>query len=231
MAILNRMGRQSTPIFNVVSGIQIFTLQSCRGAVRCLVNGSERIKRKLFRHVESLLCALGALAGYACQANLRAQAIAKGVDPNAPFNIVKTSDGKRYFFGDPLNKALAEDKLSVWSLSAGAAQHVGATSLPDINEIFKHTASSLGSEAFGVPRYPEGHSAGDLPINYVKGLWPALLPIVKKFAPEPVLWPLLFAVALQNAIEMSKGAIAPELALSLVMEAAIPMSKVDLDLV
>ncbi|MCK9609455.1 MAG: hypothetical protein M0R33_23755 [Methylomonas sp.] len=29
-------------------------------------------------HIESVLCALGALAGYSCQANLRAQALAKG---------------------------------------------------------------------------------------------------------------------------------------------------------
>ena len=79
-----------------------------------LING---MKNEKGVHVESLLCALGALAGYSCQANLRAQAIARGLDPNAPFQVVKTNDGEEYYFGDPLNEALAEGKLSVWSLA------------------------------------------------------------------------------------------------------------------
>ena len=180
-------------------------------------------------HAESLFCALGSLAGYACQANLRAQAISKGMDPNAPFIVVKAGDGKPYYFGDPLNQCLAESKFSVWSLSAGAAQHAGAKTLPDINEIFEHSTNALGSEQFGIPRYPTENKAGDLPINYVKALWPLLLPIVKKLEQNPMLWPLLCAFAIQDAIEMTKGTISPEHALSIVMESAIPMSKVDLD--
>jgi len=45
-------------------------------------------------HIESLLCALGSLAGYACQANLRAQAFAKGMRETAAFQTVETSDGR-----------------------------------------------------------------------------------------------------------------------------------------
>ncbi|MFZ2449045.1 MAG: hypothetical protein WAW36_00800 [Methylovulum miyakonense] len=41
-------------------------------------------------HIESLLCALGALAGYSCQANLRAQALAKGMSETAAFQIIAT---------------------------------------------------------------------------------------------------------------------------------------------
>jgi len=179
-------------------------------------------------HVESLFCALGALAGYACQASLRGQAIVRGVDPNAPFNIVNTADGKTYFFGDPLNGALAEEGLSVWALAAGAARHHGATSLPDINEIFQRTASALGTEQFGVPRAIPGHAAGALPAAYLRSLWPALLPIVKKLAGDPVLWPLTYAFAIQEAMAMAKDTLAPHIALTIAMEAAIPMSKVEL---
>src|SRR5262245_52822184 len=38
-------------------------------------------------HAESLLCALGSLAGYACQASLRAQSIIKGQNPDAGFAV------------------------------------------------------------------------------------------------------------------------------------------------
>lgn len=179
-------------------------------------------------HVESLFCALGSLAGYACQANLRAQAVARGMSPNAPFQVVTTKDGKQYYFGDPLNNTLAEGHLSVWSLAAGAAEQAGAKSLPDLKEIFQRTSATLGSESFGIPKYPAGTAAADLPIGYATKLWPVFLPLVKKLAGDPMLWPVAFSFAIQQAILMAKGAIAPENALLIVMEAAVPMSKVHL---
>jgi len=198
--------------------------------------GGKEIFQRLLRglkddrgvHVESLLCALGSLAGYSCQANLRAQAVAKGMDETAALMTISGANGKNYFFGDPLNQALAESKYSVWSLAAGAAQHNGCTNLPDINGIFAHVTETVGTDSFGVPRFPEGHNAGDLPINYLKALWPALFPVVKMFCKEPLEWPFLFGVAIQEALDVGKQAVAPDVALLIVMEAAVPMSKVDL---
>jgi hypothetical protein len=179
-------------------------------------------------HIESLLCALGSLAGYSCQANLRGQALAKGLSETAAFQVVETQDGRRYFFGDPLNQALAESQHSLWGLAAGAAVHAGASDLPDIGEIFKHTSSVLGTDAFGRVRADAGHAAGDLPVNYLKALWPKLFPTVRLFCENPLDWTILYSLAVQQAIEMGKGVIAPALALRIVMESAIPMSKVDL---
>ncbi|OOG47647.1 hypothetical protein B0B52_00965 [Polaromonas sp. A23] len=179
-------------------------------------------------HIESLLCALGALAGYACQANLRAQAQLKGLPETAAFQIVNTTNGKQYFFGDPLNNAVAGSQYSVWGLAGGAAQHAGAKEFPDINELFSHAASTVGGDQFGIPRIPENHKAGDTPINYLKALWPAMLPTVKLFCPTPVDWPILYSLAIQEAIDTAKNVIDPALAFKIVMESAIPMSKVDL---
>jgi hypothetical protein len=179
-------------------------------------------------HIESLLCALGALAGYSCQANLRAQAIAKGMSENAGFQVVGTKDGKKFFLGDPLNNAVAGSQHSVWGLAAGAAQHAGCKTLPDINEIFGHVSKVLGSDEFGIPRLPENHKPQDNPINYLKAFWPALFPTVKLFCPTPVDWPILFSLATQEVIVAGKGVIDPGIALKIVMESAISMSKVDL---
>lgn len=179
-------------------------------------------------HVESLLCALGALAGYSCQANLRAQALLKGLSETTAFTVVDAADGRKYFFGDPLNQALAESQYSVWSLAAASAQHNGCSSLPDIAEIFGHVSKTVGSAEFGIPRIPDGHQPGDSPINYVRNLWPNLLPTLKQFCQKPSEWPILFGLAVQEVMNMSKGVIAPDLALKIVMESAIPMSKVDL---
>lgn len=180
-------------------------------------------------HIESMLCVLGSLAGYSCQANLRAQAVARGMPENAAFQVVGTKDGKKYFFGDPLNNALAESQYSVWGLAAGAAQHVGCNTLPDIKGIFKHTTEVLGSDDYGLPRVPDNHKSNDTPLNYLRTLWPSIHPTVKQFCPNPVDWPILFGLAIQEVIYMGKGIIDPGLALTIVMESAIPMSKVDLD--
>jgi hypothetical protein len=179
-------------------------------------------------HIESLLCALGALAGYACQASLRAQALAANMAETAAFNVIATKDGKEYFFGDPLNNLLANSQFSVWALAGGAAQHNGAKALPDLEEIFQHTASVVGGEKFGIPRVPEKHVAGDLPVNFLKIIWPELFPTLKRFCPDPAGWPILYGFAIQEAMDASKAAIDPALALKIVMESAVPMSKVDL---
>jgi hypothetical protein len=179
-------------------------------------------------HFQSLLTALGALAGYACQANLRAQALEQGKPETAPFQVLTTKDGKEYFFGNNVNKMLAEHQFSVWSLAAGATQHAGATELPDLNDLFKHSASVVGSKQFGIPRIPAEHRPGDMPLAYLKDFWPPLFKTVQLFCPDPIKWPILYGFAIQEAILSSKEVLDPGMTLLIVMESAIPMSKVDL---
>ena len=179
-------------------------------------------------HAESLLCALGALAGYACQASLRADALAKGLPEQAYLTEVGTRDGKKFFFGDALNKPLAESKLSVWNIAASAARQAGCATPPDLAEIFKHSSQVVGSPQFGVPRLPAGHPTGDLPINYVRMFWPALSPEVGKTCPTPDLWPVAYALAVVHAITVAGPTLDPCVALAIVMESAVPMSKIDL---
>jgi hypothetical protein len=181
-------------------------------------------------HVESLLCVLGTLAGYSCQASIRKELIEeKGLSEDKAFVIVECADGSKYYFGDALNKPLAESQYSVWSLSAGAVNHLGAEQLIDINEIFTHVSQTVGSSEFGKLRLPEEHNTGDLPYNYLKALWPVFLPIIQFYCP-PSQWPILFGLAIQECIFFAKDVIDPLLALSIVMESAVAMSKVNLKL-
>ena len=179
-------------------------------------------------HAESLLCALGALAGYSCQASLRADALAKGLPEQAYLTEIGTRDGKKFFFGDVLNKPLAESNLSVWNIAAGAARQAGCATPPDLAEIFKHTSQVVGGPQFGAPRLPAGHPTGDLPINYVRAFWPVLLPEVGKSCAAPDLWPVAFALATVHAITLARSTLDPCVALTIVMESAVPMSRIDL---
>lgn len=181
-------------------------------------------------NIETLLCILGSLAGYSCQESVRAQALAKGIPENSLF-ITMGSETENYFFGDALNAPLAESKYSVWGLAAAAAQKAGCTEFLDVNEIFNHVAGSICSERFGIIRVPENHKPSDKPTEYVKALWPSILPTVKLLCPEHENWPILFGLAIQQAIDAGKSAIDPGMALKIVMESAIPMSKIDLKMV
>jgi hypothetical protein len=179
-------------------------------------------------HIESLLACLGALAGYACQACVRENHARTGAtSPESGLTVASGADGRRYFFGDPLNRLLAEDRCSVWSFTAGAVQHLGKP-LPDIEGIFEHVASTVGGAQFGIPRIPADHRPGDVPINYLKAVWPQLLPIAKRFADEPAHLPMIYGLAIQHAIFAARNIIDPTLAATIAMECAVPMSKVDL---
>lgn len=180
-------------------------------------------------HIESLLCALGALAGYSCQASLRAQALAEGLPETAPFQVVETEDGQQYFFGDDLNDILAEAEYSVLALATGAAHHAsaGTVEIPDLREIFEHTSSVIGTEQFGIPRVPDNHKH-DTPLNWIKATWPSLFSTVQLFCPNPVEWPVLFGLAIQEAIYTGKDIIDLSIALKIVMESAVTTSKFDL---
>ena len=178
-------------------------------------------------HIESLLAVLGALAGYSCQASVREQARLGGSSQES-LVVANGTDGKKYFFGDALNKPLAEDQHSIWGLAADAAQKNGCEQLPDLGAIFKHTAESVGGVAFRIPRIPANHKPGDLPINYLTALWPKVRPTLEEFCAQPSEWPVLLGLSIQDAILKAKGVIDPRLALEIVMEYAVPMSKVDL---
>ena len=178
-------------------------------------------------HAESLLTALGALAGYATQAAAREFGRADGKPDTAVFAIVRGADGQRYFFGELGNQMLLEQPTSVWKLASATAAELGAGSLPDIAELIKHTAESVGSPQFGVPRIPDGHKPGDTPRNYL-AMWPKLLPTLQLFCASPIEWPIAYTLAVRDIMTQARPTLEPKLALTIVMEAAVPMAKVEL---
>lgn len=179
-------------------------------------------------HIESILGALGSLAGYSCQASVRAQARSQGLDETARFVRAEGADGKVYFFGDALNKPLAEDAYSVWGIAAGGAQLAGCADIPDPGEVFAHVARTVGSAEFGLPRLPPGHPMHDTPLNYLEAFWPEVFPMISRFCAGPEHWPILLGLAIQEIMGRGRHALDPCLALKIVMECAVPMSKVDL---
>lgn len=179
-------------------------------------------------HIETLLTALGALSGFSCQMAVRAELFKLGhQNENSVLMNMTTEDGRIYYFGDPLNKLLAENKVSIWTLAAGAAKQVGCDPLPDVGDMFGYSIKTLGTPEFGIPRVPEKHRSMDTGENIARALWPALKPILDQFCDHPKEWPLIYAMAIQRAIDTGKEVLPPDIALRISMETAIATSKLD----
>lgn len=179
-------------------------------------------------HVESLLAVVGGLAGQAAQASLRACALAEGRAEMADFHVVGTRDGGTFLIGEALTGVLAGGEFSLWSLAAAAALQQGCRALPDPAELFGHSIASLGGDAFGSARVPAQHRPRAAALEAIPALWPAVLPTVCRFCPDPAEWPVLFALLGQQTITLAKDVIDPCIALHLVMETAIAQAKVPL---
>lgn len=180
-------------------------------------------------HVESAFAALGSLAGYACQRSallgLQNSKPTAAADPI--ITTISDKQGNNYYYGNGINKPLLEDKMSVWSLVGGAVKsHDGR--LPDIDAIIKHTTASIGTPEFGQPRLPDGHSIPHIPIQYLN-FWQPLKTEIFDSLPVPHSdWGLAYAIATQSLIDQAKEVLSPSIAGLIVMECAVPMSKVAL---
>lgn len=180
-------------------------------------------------HVETAFAALGTLAGYACQQSAFAQLSGSSSQAKDEAIIrVTDKEGNTYLYGEPINKPLFEDRLSVWALIGGAVQSHGGQ-LPDINEIVTYVTQSIGTPEFGKPRLPDGH-----PIRYqpkeLLALWQPVKSEILDILPVPARdWGVAFGLAIQSLIDQAKNVLPPTIAATIVMECAIPMSKVTLD--
>jgi hypothetical protein len=164
-------------------------------------------------HFPSAVCAMGSLAGFACQESVRASAAAHG-----------------YALKDMAAEVmlpLMGVELSVWNLIAGSSLHSGCRCMSEPADVLAHCAASSGTPQGGVPRVAPEHQARQLPRHYVSHWWPLLQPIAAKHCPNPVQWPVLFALAVQQLVDAGKAEFDPCVAMQLAFEAAVPMACAD----
>jgi hypothetical protein len=180
-------------------------------------------------HCETLLTAIGALAGYAAQQALWEGMVKPGkLAIQQAFKVVETPSGETYFFGEPLDIMLAsmEPKhLSIWKIVAGGVLAQGGEHLPDMASLLRHCEATAGTSQFGLPRLPDDHLPSMLPRIALDRYWPGARLFLT--LADPLTWPSHAANAAQKLMQAMKGAIAPDLAVKIVMEAAVPMSRVD----
>ncbi|MCL2715736.1 MAG: hypothetical protein FWD68_14420 [Alphaproteobacteria bacterium] len=185
--------------------------------------------------MEDLLAILASNGGYSCLlaalSDLSVMEPPPGPGPGIPRMVVVThNNGHNYYFNELANFYLLKSEFSFLRLALGAAQHCDADiPFEMIQETIGHVAKTIGSDSedFGVPRLPDEHLPGGLPINYVRILWPKFLDVLNSHEVPPTQWPIALGFALSHVIEAGRGAIDPTLAARITLECAIPMAKVD----
>lgn len=181
-------------------------------------------------NVETLLGLIGSLAGYSCHVAARCRLAQMKPDELDQHDYLElgTKAGTTVYFGNLINRPLVEADSSIWQILVRNAQHLGATQLPDVNEIFKYVTGTGGTPEFGIPRMPEGHPMADLPINFVTHVWPKYAPLLSRYSVPVSQWPVVWAATAARAMQMAKDVTPPDVCVTILMEHAVPASKLPL---
>ena len=190
------------------------------------------IKRGGHIHVETILTEIGALAGFAAQMSIRKSIIEpQQLEANEILAEVATRSGEKFYFSDTLNWILFENvtqpPYSIWSYLLDAIPQRSRAQLPDVADIVSHAARSVGTAAFGVPRLPAEHMPRRMPRAALDQHWSLVRQEFAGTKRDPAHWPFDLAFAAQWQMLTSRDRLPLPLSAKIVMEAAIPMSKVD----
>jgi hypothetical protein len=177
--------------------------------------------------IPSMLNAIGACAGFAAQCAVWRELISPALrDPGDFLILATTKSGDNYLFGDSLNLflfATMADRLSFLSLAAGSLRN--PAELPDLGELARHVATSIGSDQFGRPRPPPGIDLPELPYAALTKTWKKVARVLQNCRAGE--WPTLLGAAAKNLIDANLQVLPPATAVKILLEAAIPMSKLD----
>ncbi len=203
-------------------------------------------------HVQSLMTTIGALAGFSAQHAIWETIIRTGKlaahdgegRKRGAFVLAQTETDEKFYFGDlldsyliPRQVALGPGPHTLWNLLAATVESCGGRPLPlrEIEEIFRNAAATFGSPRFGVPRLPPGDMPAMTPRQALNRAWPKARVILGRSYARTALvkslplayWPTAVAVAAQKLLIIATCTLDPALAMRIVFEAAVPMSKID----
>lgn len=213
-----------------------------------------RLKTERGIHAETLLTAIGAIAGFACQVAMwreigkRPEAVPRWSPPAVPTDpslvCVTINSGETFFFGDRLNAYLtgngAERPFCLSGFVGGALSGSGIAreAFPSASEMYARVSKSLGTSQFGYPHVESEHRPHLPAQECARKLWgfartamlmdPASIPPAMQEPPlkEEHLY-IVASIVANQLMTAVKGVLAPLLAATLVLESAIAASKID----
>ncbi len=128
----------------------------------------------------------------------------------------------------------------LFGILGAAAVEMGARyeELPDAIPVFKRAAQTVGTPEYGILHPPKPLDPHFTPREALERFWPDVkyifertdgqgIDVLKGRSVRPEYWPLVTALVARQFLLMSKDTIDPRVAVGLIMESAIFMSKVD----
>src|SRR5262245_33655583 len=194
---------------------------------------AKQIKRAGRIHPETILTEIGALAGFATQMSIRKAIIApQKLEANNDILVeVMSKAGEKFYFSELMNWMLfenvSEPPYSVWAYVAAAVPEAPRALMPDLAEIVSNAARTVGTKRYGIPRLPPAHMPQKLPRAALDEHWRTVQHEFVGSKRSAAEWPYDLAWAAQWQMVTSRDQLDLPLAAAIVMEAAIPMSKVD----
>lgn len=193
---------------------------------------AKHIRRAGVIHLETILTEIGALAGFATQVAIRRSVIApQRLDPNTVLVEVVSKNGEKFYFSELMNWMLFENMTqspySIWAYVSAVVPEASRMLLPDLAEIVSNAARTVGTRRYGVPRLPSAHMPQKLPRAALDEHWRTVQQEFSTVRRDPAEWPFDLAWAAQWQMVTNREQLALPLGATIVMEAAIPMSKVD----
>ena len=136
--------------------------------------------------------------------------------------VISTKDGKKYYYGDTVNKYLLEDRLSVLAFVNAACN----LKEEQVAGIAVETTNSLGTDRLNI-----WNMTPESVYTKIKDCWDGIFDtMTTRFCKDASEWPMLFGLATQmiirKAIEAGAGA---EEAGLMAMQCAYVISKMDDD--
>ena len=164
--------------------------------------------------IRMVLIFASGLAGCACH-----EAVIK---EKGCFAIVSTKNGKRFYFGDDVNKYLLESRLSV----VGSCQAVTDVTQEEVMEIVSSFAENVGNSDLAICGFQIG-----MLYKQIKQCWDGIFNnMTNAYCKSPSEWPVLYGIVTQEVLRqaMSVGAPSKE-AGKMAIECAVAISKMDKD--
>lgn len=188
-------------------------------AVEIYENISAILQEDKTPHAAGVFAVLGSLAGHACL-----QAALQAGSRNNTLITVSDIAGRHYYYGDPIDHLLLEDRLSVRALLDFALQKYADASLPDIGGILYHVTQTIGTVQFGVPRLPLGQEIILSPLESLQLWQPLRIGVLDRLHVPVQEWHIAYGLAIQKML--AQDTLPPNIAAHIVMECAVPMSKI-----
>ena len=179
-------------------------------------------------HLPALLNALGACAGFAAQAAVwRELVLPTGRNPgDFLVRLGPAEGGALHYDGEAASQFVfgsGPDHLGFLSLPA--ATLASPSELPDLRHLARHVANTMGTAAWGKPRLPSFVAPDEWPREALARTWQRTAAILADRRSGE--WPALLGAAAYTIIRTNRASLTPKLAVTILLEAAVPMSKLD----